>query len=178
VPHVKRLVLTLALAAALAGCGGGGSEAADVPQGFKTLTGDGWSLAYPETWEVTTAGGSRLAQGPKGVGGLAPQAAVARQLKPPPFELSLEAFRNDQTLRRGNYKITRDAQFDLDGADDAHIIEADYIERTPGGTTPVKTIDLLVRTDDGEQLDFLLRAPQADFDRMRLNEVLDTIRVS
>ena len=57
------------------------------------------------------------------------------------------------------------------------MIEADYIEKTGTGTTPVKTIDLLVRTKDDAQLDFLMRAPQADFDRVRLNEVLDTIRL-
>ena len=34
-----------------------------------------------------------------------------------------------------------------------------------------------MRTADGAQLDFLLRAPQADFDRVRLDEVLDTIRL-
>ena len=162
----------------LAGCGadeGGGSAAA--PDGFKTLTGDDWTLAYPSGWDVSEVDGSRLAQGPKGTGGLAPQAAVARDVKPPPFDTSIDAFKSDQTLRRGNWKITRDAKFDLDGAKDARVIEADYIEKTGTGTTPVKTIDLLVRTKSGAQLDFLMRAPQADFDRVRLNEVLDTIRL-
>ena len=171
---MKRLAMILALV--IAGCGGAGS--ASTPDGFKTLSGDGWSLAYPSAWEVSEVNGSRLAQGPKGVGGLAPQTAVARDLKPPPFELSIDAFKSDQTLRRGNWTITRDAKFDLDGADAARVIEADYIEKTGTGTTPVKTIDLLVRTKDGAQLDFLMRAPQADFDRVRLNEVLDTIRLT
>jgi hypothetical protein len=172
-------VTVLFAALVIAGCGGGGGgSSADVPDGFKTLTGDGWTLAYPATWEVSEVNGSRLAQGPKGVGGLAPQTAVARDLKPPPFELSIDAFKSDQTLRRGNWKITRDAEFDLDGANAARVIEADYIERTGAGTTPVKTIDLLVRTKDGTQLDFLMRAPQADFDRVRLDEVLDTIRLT
>jgi hypothetical protein len=170
---VKRLAMILALV--LAGCGGAG--AASTPDGFKTLSGDGWSLAYPAAWEVSEVNGSRLAQGPKGTGGLAPQAAVARDVKPPPFPVSIDAFKSDQTLRRGNYKITRDAKFDLDGAKQAQVIEADYIEKTGTGTTPVKTIDLLVRTKDNAQLDFLMRAPQADFDRVRLNEVLDTIRL-
>ena len=74
--------------------------------------------------------------------------------------ISIDAFKSDQTLRRGNWRITRDAKFDLSGAEHAQVIEADYIEKTAGGTTPVKTIDLLVRTKDGAQLDFLMRAPR------------------
>jgi hypothetical protein len=176
-----RRATVLLMALVLAGCGGGGDEAGsatDVPEGFKTLAGSGWTLAYPAGWEVTEVDGSRLAQGPKGEGGLAPQAAVARDAKPPPFDVSLEAFKSDQFVRRGNWKITRDAAFKLDGADEARVIEADYIEKTAGGTTPVRTIDLLVRTQDGDQLDFLMRAPSADFDRVRLDEVLDTIRLT
>ena len=171
---MRRLAIALCLVS-LAACGG--SEEAATPAGFATLSGDGWTLAYPSSWEVSEVDGSRLAQGPKGTGGLAPQAAVARDVKPPPFEVSLKAFKADQTLRRGNYKVTRDAAFDLAGADEARVIEADYIEKTAGGTTPVRTVDLLVRTADGDQLDFLLRAPRADFDRARLDEVLDTIRL-
>jgi hypothetical protein len=167
----------LIVALCLAGCGGA-AKSADVPDGFKTLSGDGWTLAYPSGWQVSEVNGSRLAQGPKGVGGLAPQAAVARDVKPPPFEISLDAFKADQTLRRGNWKVTKDAKFELDGADQARVIEADHIEKTTGGTTPVRTIDLLVRTEEGAQLDFLMRAPSADFDRVRLNEVLDTIRLA
>jgi hypothetical protein len=174
-----RLALVFLAALVLAGCGGGeGGSSADVPEGFKTLAGDGWTLAYPAGWKVSEVNGSRLAQGPEGAGGLAPQTAVARDVKPPPFELSLDAFKSDQLLRRGNWKITRDAAFKLDGADKARVIEADYIEKTDGGTTPVRTIDLLVRTKDGDQLDFLMRAPSADFSRVRLDEVLDTIRLT
>jgi hypothetical protein len=174
-----RRATVLLVALVIAGCGGGGSgSSTDVPEGFKTLSGDGWTLAYPSGWEVSEVDGSRLAQGPKGEGGLAPQAAVARDAKPPPFDVSLDAFKSDQFVRRGNWKITRDAAFKLDGADAARVIEADYVEKTTGGTTPVRTIDLLVRTKDGDQLDFLLRAPSADFDRVRLNEVLDTIRLT
>jgi hypothetical protein len=173
-----RRAAVLIVAMVIAGCGGGGSSSAEAPEGFKTLSGDGWSLAYPAAWQVSEANGSRLAQGPKGVGGLAPQTAVARDVKPPPFEIALDAFKADQTLRRGNWKITRDAEFKLDGADAARVIEADYVEKTGTGTTPVRTIDLLVRTEDGAQLDFLMRAPSQDFDRVRLNEVLDTIRLT
>jgi hypothetical protein len=173
------VILTTA-ALALAGCGGdeGGEQAAAVPQGFKELAGDGWSLAHPSDWQVTQSEAGPLAQGPKGTGGLAPQAGVARDPQPPPFDLALEAFNADQTLKRAKRNVTRDEAFELDGAEEARLIEADYLERTSDtATTPVKTIDVLVRTEDGAQLDFLLRAPRADFDRARLDEVLDTIRL-
>jgi hypothetical protein len=170
--------MILGAALVLSACGAGDEAGAGgTPEGFQTLTGDGWTLAYPSGWDVSEVDGSRLAQGPKGTGGLAPQTAVARDVKPPPFDVSIDAFKSDQTLRRGNWKVTRDAKFKLGGADEARVIEADYVERTGAGTTPVKTIDLLVRTKGGAQLDFLMRAPQADFDRVRLNEVLDTIRL-
>jgi hypothetical protein len=171
-------MMILGAALVLSACGGDDGATGGTPDGFKTLAGDGWTLAYPSGWEVSEVDGTRLAQGAKGTGGLAPQAAVARDVKPPPFAVSIDAFKSDQTLRRGNWKITRDAKFALGGAKDARVIEADYIEKTGTGTTPVKTIDLLVRTKDGAQLDFLMRAPQADFDRVRLNEVLDTIRLT
>ncbi len=49
----------------IAGCGGGGGgSSADVPDGFESLTGDGWTLAYPAGWEVAAVVGSRLALGP------------------------------------------------------------------------------------------------------------------
>ena len=175
----KKLTLIL-LTAALAGCGGGDERAASpVPDGFKQLAGEGWAFAHPANWQVSTVAGGKLAQGAKGTGGLAPQAAVASDPKPPPFEIALEAFNADQTLKRAKRRVTRDESFDLAGADQARLIEAEYLEVTSETeTTPVELIDVLVRTEDGVQLDFLLRAPRADFNRARLAEVLDTLRLT
>lgn len=177
-----RSILTLLLFAAvlLAGCGASDAReaAAPTPAGFKTLTGEGWALAHPAGWEVSAITGGKLAQGVKGAGGLAPQAAVERDPKPPPFDIALEAFNADQTLRRARRTVTRDEDFAVAGAERARLIEAEYVERTSDTvTTPVKTIDVLVRTEDGAQLRFLLRAPRADFDRARLAEVLGTLQV-
>jgi hypothetical protein len=175
-----RSKLTLILiTAVLAGCGSDEPTASPVPDGFKQLSGEGWTFAHPASWQVSDVAGGKLAQGAKGTGGLAPQAGVASDPKPPPFDLALEAFNADQTLKRAKRVVTRDEQFELAGADQARLIEAEYVEVTSDTeTTPVKLIDVLVRTEDGVQLDFLLRAPRADFNRARLAEVLDTIRLT
>ena len=65
----------------------------------------------------------------------------------------------------------------MDGAKGAHMLEATYKEVTGSTTTPVRTIDVLVQTKDGQALDLFLRAPEADFDKARLREVLDTFRL-
>ena len=176
----SKLTLILIAAVVLAGCGADDGEpaATPVPKGFQELSGDGWSFAHPADWQVSAVAGGTLAQGADGTGGLAPQAGVASDPKPPPFELALEAFNADQTLKRAKRRVVRDEDFELAGAERARLIEADYLEVTSDTeTTPVRVIDLLVRTDDGVQLDFLLRAPRADFDRARLDEVLDTLRL-
>ena len=59
-------------------------------------------------WQVSTVAGGKLAQGAEGTGGLAPQAGVASDPKPPPFDLALEAFNADQTLKRAKRRVTRD----------------------------------------------------------------------
>ena len=55
--------------------------------------------------------------------------------------------------------------------------EARYDEVTGSTTTPVRTIDLHVRTEDGMLYDFLVRGPDADFDKDRLREAIDTFRI-
>ena len=175
----KLTTILIATVLLVAGCGGEEPVASSVPQGFTELSGDGWSLAHPSGWQVSDVAGGKLAQGARGTGGLAPQAGVASDPKPPPFDLALEAFNADQTLKRAKRRVVRDEDFELAGAERARLIEADYLEVTSKTeTTPVRVIDVLVRTEDGVQLDFLLRAPRADFDRARLHEVLDTIRLT
>jgi hypothetical protein len=42
----------------------------------------------------------------------------------------------------------------------------------------VRTIDLLVRTESGTQLDLLVRAPASDFEGTRLRDVVESFRVA
>ena len=67
----------------------------------------------------------------------------------------------------------RDAE--VPGARLAKRIEATYVQ--PDGTT-VRTIDLFVHSERGVRFDVFVRAPEADFARLRLAEAIDTFRVA
>jgi hypothetical protein len=169
-----------ALVLMLAACGsdaGGSSGAAGVPQGFKRLDGPGYSLAYPDSWQPLEATGTQGAQGPKGTGGLAPQAAVGRGKVTAPLSLTVQGLKADNRVRRAGYEVVRDAPYDLAGAKGARLVEATYNEVTGSSTTPVRTIDVLAQTSDGVAFDLFLRAPQADFDRSGLRTVLSSFRL-
>ena len=56
--------------------GGDGASAA-VPEGFETYDGETFTFAYPAAWPRVEAGQTKGAQGPKGTGGLAPQAVAS-----------------------------------------------------------------------------------------------------
>jgi hypothetical protein len=167
-----RVLTVLGLAALIAGCGG--SERVTVPDGFKELDGPTYTFAHPAGWQGITAEDTLGAQGPKGTGGLAPQAAVASNEGPGVgIDLIVDGFKADQMTRRGNWKIVREEPVEVEGARDARLIEARYDE----GTTPVRTIDLFALTEEGMLYDFVVRAPAADFERLRLPEIIDTFRL-
>jgi hypothetical protein len=170
-PQVIRLI---ALALVLAACGSeSGAGPAAVPGGFKRLDGRGYTLAYPASWKPLELAGTRGAQGPKGTGGLAPQAAVGRGPVTASLKLAVDGLKADNRIRRAGYKVVRDAPYDVAGAKGAHLVEATYRD----GTTPVRTIDVLVQTKGGVAFDLFLRAPEADFDRAGLRKVLTTFRL-
>ena len=181
-PQVIKTMVLAALLVALSACGsdsGGGASGGGggVPQGFKQLDGPGYTLAYPASWQPLEVAGSHGAQGPKGTGGLAPQAAVGRGKVTAPLNLTVNGLKADNRVRRAAYKVVRDAPYHLDGAKGAHLVEATYNEVTGAKTTPVRTIDVLAQTDDGVAFDLFLRAPEADFDRAGLRKVLTTFRL-
>ena len=112
-------------------------------------TGDGWTLAYPSRLgRSTRSTAAWLAQGPKGAGGLAPQAAVARDAKPPPFDVSIDGVqvRPDSTAARQLEDHARRgvrARRRRGGAGDRGATTS----RRPATARPrCSTIDLLVRT--------------------------------
>jgi hypothetical protein len=175
-PQVIRLIALSLLVAACGSESGGGPAA--VPGGFTRLDGPGYTFAYPASWKPLDVAGARGAQGPKGTGGLAPQAAVGRGPITAPLNLAVNGLKADNRIRRAGYTVVRDAPYQLDGAKGAHLVEATYREGTGATTTSVRTIDVLVQTKGGKALDLFLRAPEADFDRAGLRKVLTTFRLT
>ena len=129
----------------LTGCGGGGSESSAVPDGFETFDGQTFTFAHPAGWAGVAEGTTKGVQGPKGTGGLAPQAAVSSGQSPAvDFESIIAGYKADQLTRRANWEIVSEEPVEIDGAKEARMTEARYDEVTGGTTTPVRTIDLHV----------------------------------
>jgi len=172
---IRARPLMILLALATAACGS--SQPAELPKGFTALDGPEYTLGYPSDWKRLEVGGGQGAQGRAGTGGLAPQAAVGRGAASANLDQTVEGFKTDQRVRRSGWKVVKEEPYHLDGAKGAKLIEATYREVSGASPTPVRTIDVLVQTDKGVALDLFLRAPDADFDRARLREVLDTFRL-
>jgi hypothetical protein len=189
------LIGALAMSAALAGCGGGSDDdgngekrpsvqAPAVPSGFALRRGPDYVYVHPSSWKVQPErkepnGSIQSVYGPAGERGLPPQIAIGRTPRDEgSFELALKTFRADHQVARARWKVISERPIKLAGATNARLIEARYLQPTPKRTTePVRTIDLLVRTEGGTQLDLLVRAPEKDFDRARLRAVVDSFRV-
>jgi hypothetical protein len=188
-----RPLLAAALSAtlAIAGCGGGNDDDdrpqavnAPVPSGFSLKRGPDYAFAYPSSWKVQperreSRGSIQSVLGPAGTGGLPPQIAVGRTPDDKgSFDMALRTWKADNQIRRARFKIVSERAMKLEGATDARLIEARYLQATPEKTTEmVRTLDLLVRTKSGTQLDLLVRAPEGDFDKARLRAVVDSFRV-
>lgn len=184
-------ILCGVLAVSVAACGGGDDDAKPrasappAPAGWVVKRGPDYAFAHPPGWKVQRErreprGTIQSVYGPAGRGGLPPQIAVGRTPDDESsFELALRAFRADSQISRARWKVLSERRVKLAGASDARMIEARYLQATPKKTTePVRTIDLLVRTEGGTQLDLLVRAPEAEFDAARLRAVVDSFRVS
>jgi hypothetical protein len=187
----------LAASVALTACGGGDDDGDDsgerpaasvpapsVPSGFSLRRGQDYAFVYPSSWKVQPErkeprGSIQSVLGPAGESGLPPQIAVGRTPRDSgSFDQALKAFRADSQVTRARWKVTAEHPVKLAGATDARLIEASYLQPTPKKTTEtVRTIDLLVRTERGTQLNLLVRAPETDFDRARLRAVVDSFRV-
>lgn len=170
---MSQVIRLLALALLVAGCGSEASGSAAVPGGFQRLDGPGYTLAHPAGWQPLNTADSHGAQGPKGTGGLAPQAVVGHGRITAPLDLSVQGLEADNRVRRAGYRVVHQAPYHVAGATGARLVEATYRV----GATPVRTIDLLVQTKRGVAYDLFLRAPEADFDRVGLRKVLSTFRL-
>ena len=189
--RAARLLGALGLLAMLAGCGAAEPEperpaatrppALTVPAGFARVAGSDWAIAVPGGFDaspVTPEERStlKLLTAPEGTGGLPGQVAIARNREAPgPFDASVEAMKAQNRLERSEWSIVEEREADVPGARLARRIEATYVQ--PDGT-PVRTIDLIVHSERGVRYDVFVRAPEADFARLRLAESIDTFRVA
>jgi hypothetical protein len=171
---MPQVIRYLALALLVAGCGSETSGSAAVPGGFQRVSGPGYTFAHPAGWQPLSAAGSRGAQGPKGTGGLAPQAVVGHGRITAPLDLSVQGLEADNRIRRAGYRVVRQAPFHVPGASGARLVEATYRV----GATPVRTVDVLAQSRHGVAYDLFLRAPEADFDRVGMRKVLSTFRLT
>ena len=184
--HARPLVLILALAALVGGCGGDGDfkGSAGSLAGYSTYKRDGVSIAYPKGWKVErrqdSDGGSSTRITP-------PDA------KETPFGLILlsaspnaeKRFKASMKGRRAVMKAASDAKIDSDekvdvpGAKEAHRLKATVPAKA--GTDPVEvkadSLDLL--RDDGDTLTVVAAAPQRDGDdELDPAKVIESVRLS
>ncbi len=118
----------------------------------------------------------KLLTTPEGTGGLPGQVAIARNREAPgAFEASVEVLKAQNRLEKADWEIVEERDAKVPGARLAKRIEATYVQ--PDGT-PVRTIDLIVHSARGVRFDVFVRAPEADFSRLRLAEAIDTFRVA
>ena len=184
----RAIMVALLAGLVVAGCGGGDGEKAtapstEVPPNFTLLEGPGYALAHPKGFkelpEQREEGGStRSLVGAEGPTGFPPQVAVGRTARDTgSFGLAVEALKADNRVRRAEWKIVSEKPLSLEGAEEARMIEARYVEPTEAGDQPIRTIDVLVRTKAGAQLNVLLRAPESDFEASGLRKVPATLRI-
>ena len=192
--RAARLLGALGLLAVLAGCGAAAEQepeprpaaaarppALTVPAGFARVAGRDWAIAVPGGFDPSQVTAEerptlKLLTAPAGTGGLPGQVAIARNREAPgPFDASVEAMKAQNRLERSDWSIVEERDADVPGARLARRIEATYVQ--PDGT-PVRTIDLIVHSERGVRYDVFVRAPEADFARLRLAESIDTFRVA
>jgi hypothetical protein len=76
-------------------------------------------------------------------------------------------------------QIITDRPERVPGAKAAHRIEAVYTETSPsGGDVRVRIVDIYALTQRGTMLDFVARAPAAEFDQTGLPQTLQSFRVT
>ena len=185
----RAIIAALLSGVVVAGCGGDGDQpapaapGAEAPAGFVTVKGPDYALAHPKGFkelpEQREEGGStRSLVGAEGPTGFPPQVAIGRTARDKgSFGLAVEALKADNRVRRAEWKIVSEKPLSLEGAAEARMIEARYVEPTESGDQPIRTIDVLVRTKAGAQLDVLLRAPEQDFEASGLRKVPATLRI-
>ena len=181
-----RGLLSLILGCLLASCGGGGGPSPrptpPVPQGFVAATGRHYAFVRPRDWRPIQADagapgkvlvGFESSPGPSGL-----PSQVGIGIDPRyPHELrdAVRLAKDESRIVYPGYRITAEKTFPLDGAQ-ALRIDAEYAS-FQDEPRPVRTVDVLAQTPEGVQLNFFVRGPAEDFDRLGLTSILDSFRI-
>jgi hypothetical protein len=184
-----RILTRIAIGAALGGitalaaaCGGDDAPAPPpTPSGFVREQGRQWTFARPRDWaavEAAAAPGKELVgfQSPLGPAGLPAQVGLG--LNPDyPNELAqaVQLAKEQSEITYPGYKVLEEREVELAGAS-AYRIDAEY-RSFQDEPVPVRTVDLLVQTEDAVQMNFFVRAAATDFDRLGLERIVETFRV-
>jgi hypothetical protein len=174
------------LAAAGSGCGGRQQPGrpASPPAGFATYHGPAYTVAYPAAWRPShrpnPGGGpaTLLVTGPAGAGGFTPQLAVGHDTGyASGFDDALAAFRTVAVGRTG--QVVSDRPVRLAGA--ARAQRTEYTERRRGADGrdwTIRLVELHAITPARTMFDVLVRAPDQDFANAKLDQTLDSFRIT
>lgn len=176
------LVLSAGLVVA---CGGdpepGASVApADVPSGFVVQRGAGWTLAHPRGWKRIAGDapkGQMLAgfESPAGSDDLPSQIGVGVNPEPAnDWATARRLGRDMDEIRYPDYAVRSERALELPGAKRAVRTDAVYRAFTERRSA-VRVVEVLAERDDGGQVTYFVRGPEADFASRRLDEVLATV---
>lgn len=183
-----RPVAVLCAAALLALCtsgcfGGKPDKRPAVPAGAKEYRGDGFSFAYPAGWRQVAARDERGLPVVKLNGPELPSGAYDGQVHlsrwdayPRGLDLQLAQFRGLALLNR--YRITVSRPVRVDGAAQAHRLEATYAEPLAGGgQAAFRLLGMYVLTERKVLIEFMLRSPADGAADARLEEIFDSFRL-
>jgi hypothetical protein len=175
-------LITILAVVLLAGCRAS-TAAGDAPEGFALYQGSGYSLAYPEGWEVRTAGdvddSTREVEihGPEDAAGYRHVITAAiPDDAPVTIGQYVTMFNLNADAQLAEREIVADDAVEVSGADEAHRIEVRYLVSTGDDDLEVRQVDVLALAD-GTAFGLRVAALAADFDEDLAEAVLASLRV-
>lgn len=160
---------------ALGACSGG--EAA-VPDGFVTLERPVFSLAHPQGWErVLDTDDAVQVRGPAGEGDIQPAATIRvdREFSGD-FDHAVDGVDELGALTaRPDRDLIRDEPIDVDGAEQARLLEATWDAADDG--VPMRAYDVFALTPDGLLVYLSVVSAESDFDESTSRSIVDSLSV-
>jgi hypothetical protein len=173
--QARFLLLLLALAALVAGCGGG-------PE-YATYKRDGVDISYPKGWKVDrrqdSDGGSSTRITPPNKA-RTPYALILLSASPDAEKRYPKQIKGRRAVLKTvpKVKIESDRKIDVAGAKEAHRLQATV--PPTGGTDPVaiKSDSLDLLRDNGDTLTVVVAAPQRDDDDFDPAKVIESLKLN